>query len=149
LQFFQLAQLAFWLLAATDGHAKNYSIFLQRGDAYTMTPLYDVISVWPYIGDAPNQFRWRTAGLAMALRGKNAHYTLHTIQARHWHGLAMKNGGPAVWEAMQAMVSRVEPAIAAVQARLPASYPERTWERITAGMRAMKRQFESGLAAVG
>jgi len=140
---FQLAQLAFWLLAATDGHAKNYSIFLQRGDAYAMTPLYDVISVWPYIGDAPSQFRWRTAGLAMALRGRNAHYTLHTIQPRHWHGLAMKHGGPAVWEAMQALVGRVEPAIAAVQARLPASFPERTWERITAGMRAQARRFDS------
>lgn len=26
---FQLTQLAFWLMAATDSHAKNYSIFLQ------------------------------------------------------------------------------------------------------------------------
>ena len=31
---FALTQLAFWLMAATDGHAKNFSVFLQRGDAY-------------------------------------------------------------------------------------------------------------------
>lgn len=68
---FLLTQFAFWLLAATDGHAKNYSVFLGRGDAYTMTPLNDVLSVWPYIGDAPNRFRWRSAGLAMAVRSKN------------------------------------------------------------------------------
>ena len=73
---FQLTQLAFWLMAASDGHAKNYSLFLQQGDAYAMTPLYDVISVWPYIGDGANQFRWRSAGLAMALRARNAHYAL-------------------------------------------------------------------------
>jgi serine/threonine-protein kinase HipA len=45
---FQLTQLAFWLMAATDGHAKNYSIFLQPGDTYVMTPLYDILSMWPY-----------------------------------------------------------------------------------------------------
>jgi serine/threonine protein kinase HipA of HipAB toxin-antitoxin module len=43
---FQLTQLTFWPMAATDGHAKNYSIFLQPGDTYVMTPLYDILSVW-------------------------------------------------------------------------------------------------------
>jgi len=35
---FVLAQLAFWLLAATDGHAKNFSIFHRVGGAFGMTP---------------------------------------------------------------------------------------------------------------
>jgi serine/threonine-protein kinase HipA len=90
---FLCTQLAFWLLAATDGHAKNYSVFLGRGDVYTVTPLYDVISLWPYIGDAPGQFRWRKAALAVAVRSNSAHYSLHTIQARHWASMAAKNGG--------------------------------------------------------
>lgn len=144
---FQLTQLAFWLMAATDGHAKNYSVFLRQGDTYTMTPLYDVISVWPYIGDAANQFRLRNAGLAMALRAKNAHYALYTIQARHWHGLAMKNGGPSVWDAMNAMINEVESAIRRVESRLPPAFPRKTWERITTGMRSQVRQFEVGLTA--
>ncbi|GAA4343393.1 type II toxin-antitoxin system HipA family toxin [Variovorax defluvii] len=142
---FVLTQLAFWLLAATDGHAKNFSIFLGAGDAYEMTPLYDVISVFPYVGDRADQFRWRTAGLAMALRSKNAHYALHTIQTRHWQALAMKNGGPAVWEAMQAMVQEAEAAIGRVEARLPGSFPEVTWERIANGVRSQARQFAVGL----
>lgn len=146
---FQLAQLAYWLMAATDGHAKNYSIFLQPGDAYVMTPLYDVISIWPYVGDAPNQFKWRKVGLAMALRAKNAHYTLHTIQARHWHALAMKNGGPPVWQAMQAMVDEADAAIGRVEALLPPAFPARTWERITTGMRSQARRFVQGLVAAG
>jgi serine/threonine-protein kinase HipA len=145
---FQLAQLAFWLMAATDGHAKNYSIFLEQRDEYVMTPLYDVISIWPYIGDGANQFRWRSAGLAMALRAKNAHYALHTIQARHWHGLAMKNGGPPIWDSMNGMVREVDAAIARVEARLPPSFPARTWERIVDGMRSQVGQFESGLRAL-
>ena len=123
---FQLTQLAFWLMAATDGHAKNYSLFLQQGDAYAMTPLYDVISVWPYIGDGANQFRWRTAGLAIALRAKSAHFSLHAIQTRHWHALATKNGGPPVWQAMLGMIDHVEAALAGVEARLPPSFPSQT-----------------------
>jgi serine/threonine-protein kinase HipA len=125
---FQLTQLAFWLMAASDGHAKNYSLFLRSRDTYAMTPLYDVISVWPYIGNAANPFRWRSVGLAMAVRAQNAaHYTFQSIRARHWHALAMKNGGPAAWQAMLAMVGQVEGALATVESRLPRSFPGRTW----------------------
>jgi len=145
---FQLAQLAFWLMAATDGHAKNYSIFLRRGDTYVMTPLYDVLSMWPYIGDGANQFRWRKAGLAMALRSKNTHYAFEAIQTRHWHGLAMKNGGPAVWDAMLGLVNQVPHALAAVERSLPKDFPARTWEAIANGMRSQAQRFETGIKQV-
>ncbi len=143
---FQLTQLAFWLMAASDGHAKNYSLFLRSQDAYTMTPLYDVISVWPYIGDGANQFRWRSAGLAMAVRARSAHYAFHAIRARHWHALAMKNGGPAVWQAMLDMIGQVQGALAKVESALPRSFPGRTWETIQAGMRSQVRAFTVGLS---
>ena len=145
---FQLTQLAFWLMAATDGHAKNYSIFLQPGDSYVMTPLYDILSMWPYFGVGPNRFARKQAGLAMALRAKNAHRKLETIQPRHWHALAMKHGGPAVWNAMQALVARVEPALAAVESGLSAGFPGRTWKAISAGMRAEAKRFSEGSARV-
>lgn len=145
---FLLAQLTFWLLAATDGHAKNFSIFLQPGDVYTMTPLYDVISVWPYIGDGPNQFRWRSASLAMALRAKNTHYVLHTIQPRHWHALAMKHGGATTWAAMQALVAEVEPALARVHQHLPATFSQPLWLSIAQGATALARAFMAGAKAL-
>ena len=143
---FQLTQLAFWLMAASDGHAKNYSLFLRQGDAYAMTPLYDVISAWPYIGDGANEFRWRNAGLAMALRAKNSHYTFHSIRTRHWHALAMKNGGSSTWLAMLATIGQVEGALAAVESRLPRSFPGRTWDTIQAGMRSQVHSFTAGLS---
>lgn len=146
---FQLSQLAFWLMAATDGHAKNFSLFLRQGDAYAMTPLYDVMSIWPYIGDGARQFRWRSAGLAMALRARNVHYALHTLQARHWHALAMKNGGPRVWQAMLGLVDQVESALATVESRLPPSFPGQTWDAIRTGMRSQARLFESGRNELG
>ena len=70
-------------MAATDGHAKNCSIFLQPGDSYVMTPLYDVLSMWPYFGKGRNQFNRKRAGLAMAKRSKNVHYAFNTIHTRH------------------------------------------------------------------
>ena len=144
---FQMTQLAFWLMAATDGHAKNYSIFLQPGDSYVMTPLYDILSMWPYFGNGPNQFNRRRAGLAMAIRSKNVHYALDTIHTRHWHQLAMKNGGPAVWEAMVGLVERVGPALAAVEKRLPRNFHGRSWDAISKGMRAEAARFVSELAS--
>jgi HipA-like C-terminal domain len=47
---FVKAQLAFWMLCATDGHAKNFSIFHRPQGAFQLTPLYDVLSAWPVIG---------------------------------------------------------------------------------------------------
>ncbi len=141
---FQLAQLSYWLMAATDGHAKNFSIFLQPGDSYVMTPLYDIVSMWPYFGTSPNRFNRRQAGLAIAIRSRNVHYRLDTIHARHWHQLAMKNGGPAVWGAMVGLVGQVGHALAAVEARLPDGFPGRTWEAISNGMKAEADRFLIG-----
>ena len=135
-------------MGATDGHAKNHSIFLQRGDTYITTPLHDVLSIFPYVGDGSNQFRWREVGPAMALRSKNVHGHFHDIHARHWHGLAMKYGGAAVWEAMQGLVQRVGPALERIEGALPGDFPGRTWEAISRGMRGQAAAFLSGLAGV-
>jgi serine/threonine-protein kinase HipA len=147
-QTFALTQLAFWLMGATDGHAKNHSIFLQRGDSYISTPLYDVLSIFPYVGDGANQFRWRKVGPAMALRSKNVHWHFHDIQARHWHGLAMKCGGATVWEAMQGLVQRVGPALERIGHALPGDFPGDTWQAISRGMRVQAAAFRSGLSGV-
>jgi serine/threonine-protein kinase HipA len=143
---FQLAQLAFWLMGATDGHAKNYSIFLRQGSAYEMTPLYDVLSMWPYVGKGRGQLHQRDVRLAMAVRSKNPHYRMFTIQARHWHQLAIKNGGPDIWDAMVGLVERVVPALDTVEAQLPDGFPGRIWDPISEGMRGQAQKFLSELA---
>lgn len=145
IRHFLCAQLAFWLLAATDGHAKNFSVFLLPGGGYRMTPLYDVISVWPVIGHGPNLVAWQEARLAMAVRSKNVHYELARIQTRHWQRLAQRSGAEGAWEAMQSLVARVEPAIFAVQSQLPADFPERTAQTIFDGLRRQSRAWQEGL----
>ena len=39
LQALLKAQLLFWLLAESDDHAKNFSLFLLPGGSYRLTPL--------------------------------------------------------------------------------------------------------------
>lgn len=138
---FLCAQLAFWLLAATDGHAKNFSIFLHRGDRYRMTPLYDVLSAWPVIGTGPNHLAWQKAKMAMAVRSKNAHYKLGEIKAGHWSHLAKTSGVEGASEAMLALLDRVDDALAAVESRLPAGFPAQIAETIFKGVRGQRNAF--------
>lgn len=67
-RFFQSLVL-FWLLAAIDGHAKNFSLFIEPEGRYRLTPLYDVMSAYPLL--AKRQMAPRKIKMAMALRGKN------------------------------------------------------------------------------
>ena len=131
---FALAQLAFWLLAATDGHAKNFSIQHRRAGRFHLAPLYDVLSAWPIIVRGPNQLQYQRAKLAMAVRGKNAPYRLNEIQVRHWQELAASCGS-GVFERMIAMVARLDTALEAVERRLPTGFPENVWLGVAKGTR--------------
>ena len=86
------AQIVFWLLAATDGHAKNFSIFLDAGGSYRMTPLYDVLSAYPIMGKGPNLLDPYDAKLAMAVVSKNRHYQIRSIVPRQWVAMAKRCG---------------------------------------------------------
>lgn len=79
------SQVVFWLLAAIDGHAKNFSIAL-NADGYRLTPFYDVISAYPYFGQG--NIQRQKIKMAMKVHGKNKHYRWNDIVARHWlsHG---------------------------------------------------------------
>lgn len=146
---FQLAQLAFWLMAAPDGHAKNYSIFLRQGGAYEMTPLYDMLSMWPYVGKKHGQVHSHDLRLAMAMQSKTKHFALNTVRARHWHHLALKNGGPTVWQAMRAMVDRLDSSLDAVETNLPHNFPARIWAPIADGMRRQANLFQTEVDSTG
>jgi serine/threonine-protein kinase HipA len=145
---FALAQLAFWLLAAPDGHAKNFSIYHRAGGNFGMTPIYDVLSAWPVIGDGPNQFSYQRVKLAMAVRSKNAHYRLSEIQTRHWLHLANTCGVPGLWNEMLAMVQTVNGVLDRVAAQLPDTFPPSIWTPIADGMRRHAAAFLRGLTGI-
>ena len=143
---FALTQLAFWLMAATDGHAKNFSLFLERGGGYRMTPLYDVLSIWPIIGNDPNQVSPHRAKQAMALKGKNTHYGLQEIHSRHWQALAKQSGVPDAFEQMVALVLQVPWALEQVAHALPKEFPPRVFKAIQRGMLVQAEKFFAELA---
>jgi serine/threonine-protein kinase HipA len=138
---FLKAQLAFWLLAATDGHAKNFSIFLLPGLAYRLTPLYDVLSAWPVIGHGANRLPLQKVGLAMALHAKNVHYRLNEMQPRHWRQLARQSGVEGAWVALWDMVEAADQAVDRVARQLPAGFPTHTAQTIFEGVRRQRGQF--------
>ncbi len=144
---FVLSQLAFWLLAATDGHAKNFSVFLHRGGSYSMTPLYDVLSAWPIIGKGVNMLAKQNARLAMAMHARSTHYKLGEIRVRHWKALASTCGADGVWERMVNLVEDVDRCLQIEQDRLPVDFPEKTWLRISGGMKQHAEQFKREMAS--
>lgn len=138
---FALTQLAFWLLAAPNGHAKNFSVFLRR-DGHAMTPLYDVLSAWPIIGHGANLLPRQTATLAMALRGsRTTRRHLDEISVSHWRKLALRTGVLGVFQDMVALVDRAEEALQAVEQQIPPDFPEYVWARIAAGVRYHRHRF--------
>jgi serine/threonine-protein kinase HipA len=86
------AQIVFWLLGATDGHAKNFSIRLAPGGRFRLTPLYDIVSAQPSV-DA-KQINQNQMKLAMAV-GTNRHYVVNTIVGRHFKQTADACGLPS------------------------------------------------------
>ncbi|NQZ86797.1 MAG: type II toxin-antitoxin system HipA family toxin [Colwellia sp.] len=88
---FMKSQVVFWLLAGNDGHAKNFSIFLQE-KGFCLTPFYDVISAYPYFGIG--NMHPRRIKMAMKVHSQNNHYQWYKIQARHWISHAKYLGFP-------------------------------------------------------
>jgi serine/threonine-protein kinase HipA len=135
MQTFLQAQLFFWILAAPDGHAKNFSVFLEAGGTYRLTPLYDVLSAWPVIGRSASQFQWKNVKMAMAVRSKNPHYVMSEIQRRHWNAVVKRNGmGQDFEQAIQHFIDIAPKAITAVAATLPKNFPAAVSDTIFAGI---------------
>jgi len=130
-----LAQLLFWMLAATDGHAKNFSLFLLPAGRYRLTPLYDVLSAWPITGSGPNHLPWKKLKLAMAVRGKNAHYRLSEIQRRHFDSMATQCGlGEGMEHLIDRIIDRTPRVIDSVEGKLPPGFPQDVFDSVKNGL---------------
>ncbi|PMS15670.1 toxin HipA [Trinickia dabaoshanensis] len=137
------AQIVFWILAATDGHAKNFSIAHLRSSRYVATPFYDVLSAHPIIGNGRNQISSRRARLAMAVRGKNAHYLVSEIRRRHWvaQGQRVALATDEVDEMIDTLTGKTEAVIGHVAAQLPRGFPLDVSDKIFDGMRRQSRKL--------
>ena len=145
---FFMAQVLFWMLCAPDGHAKNFSLFIRPGGRYQLTPLYDVISAHPILGTGPNQVSPFKVKLAMAVRGKNAHWKMNDIQRRHWVALGMRHGvvtatGQPVDALLDELVDRTPSVIDQVRRHLPEGFPLTVADRILDGLAQAAAQLRA------
>lgn len=142
-ELFFKAQILFWLLAAIDGHAKNFSLFLEPGSAYRMTPLYDVISAYPLV--AQGSMAAEKAKMAMSLKGRNRHYHWSRIHARHFVSTAQQVGFSVerTKSLMSEIAEQIRPVIHDVEALLPADFPSHVSEPILNGIKKQSEKLQA------
>jgi len=135
---FMRACVLFWMLGATDGHAKNFSIAISPGGRFRLTPLYDVVSAQPSL-DA-SQIQQKKFRLAMSA-GKNRHYAVASILPRHFMQTAAIAGvGASLMRALfEELADSAVRQMDAVIASLPRGFPDQV---VTSVQGALKRKAQ-------
>lgn len=140
------AQVVFWMLCATDGHAKNFSITIKPQGRYQLAPLYDLISAWPVLGHGANQWAPEKAKMAMAVVSRNRHYRWADIQPRHWlattHACGIDQG--AARKIIQDLVEATPDVVAETRATLPGDFPGSVSQPILQGLETAARRLGTG-----
>jgi serine/threonine-protein kinase HipA len=131
---FLKAQILFWLIGATDGHAKNFSLFLGPRGRFRLTPLYDVLSAQPSLEH--RQIERKQMKLAMFV-GDNRHYRLDEIEGRHFVQTVKRARLPEslALDALKDVADSVDKAIAAAEKELPQGFPEEIPMAVSKGLR--------------
>ncbi|MBI5448025.1 MAG: type II toxin-antitoxin system HipA family toxin [Gammaproteobacteria bacterium] len=134
-------QILFVLLAAIDGHAKNFSIHIEAGGKYRLTPLYDIMSAYPLL--ASKQLQPKKIKMAMALKGKNNHYYWSDIQRRHFLSMASHTNYSIqrANELIDEMLMKVDSVVEQVASNLPNNLPTGIAQPIFDGMLLTKRKL--------
>jgi len=139
---FLKANIIFWLLGATDGHAKNFSVFLRPGGRFQLAPLYDVLSAQPSFDQ--KQILWKQYRLAMSF-GAKPHYAFRQIAPRHFAETAERAGlgRKVVPELLEELCATTPAALERVLAELPTGFPQKVADSIGGGIRKRLRTLEA------
>ncbi|MBB5720343.1 serine/threonine-protein kinase HipA [Stakelama sediminis] len=141
---FFASQIGFWLIGATDGHAKNFSIFLRPGGGFRQTPVYDVLSAQPAFDD--RQIPHNKYKLAMSV-GRSRKYRIFDIAGRHFVETGKEAGlGPTLIR--QVITGILDKAPAAAQRALeamPADFAGQVHESVSAAVSARLPLLEKAL----
>ena len=140
------AQVLFWMLRAIDGHAKNFSFFLNPGGRFQLTPLYDVLSAWPVIGRGSGQWPQQKLRMAMAWFGETGRYHKPLeITSRRMLLTAKRLGLGDAQPILVDLIAQTPTVIAAVQAQLPADFPQTVAEPVFTGLQTSASQLQDQL----
>lgn len=102
------AQILYFLIGASDGHAKNFSLRLGRRGRFRLAPLYDILSLAPVV--QAGRLQRRRYRLAMSIDG---HYGIDEIVPRHFEAEGRAAGLPRnrALDLLAGMVDRLGPAL--------------------------------------
>ncbi|WP_310622353.1 type II toxin-antitoxin system HipA family toxin [Flexibacterium corallicola] len=131
-EFFK-ANILFWLIGATDGHAKNFSIALMPGGGFRLTPFYDVLSLQPML----DQRRIARKDFRLAMRvGTSKHYKIEKIFPRHFieTGAACGHSKTVVQGLLADIHATALPALQQTIAELPSGFPSRLTQSLLNGV---------------
>lgn len=133
------AQILFWLLGATDGHGKNFSVFLGPGGRYRLTPLYDILTAEPSL--QAHQIQPKPMKLAMSV-GNNNRNKFEQIHGRNFVQTGKAAGLPMsrIKAAIEEMADTAMEAIERVEKELPKTFPDAI---LAAVGEALKRRLTS------
>lgn len=128
-------QIFFWLIAAIDGHGKNFSVFLETENRYRMTPMYDVLSAFPVM--SKKALQPQKIKMAMSLKGRNTQWKWSNIQPRHFVSTAEQVKYPVdkAISHYEYFIDNVESAIAKAEDKIPNNFPAYVAEAIFFGLR--------------
>lgn len=110
---------------AKDGHAKNFSVFIQAGGSYRLTPFYDIISAFPVLGGTGIHIS--DLKLAMGLNASKGKKTaIDKIYPRHFLATAKVLKFPEVQmhEILSDFARMIPAALDNVKTSLPTDFPE-------------------------
>ncbi len=141
------SQILFWLIGATDGHAKNFSLFLRPGGRFQLTPFYDVLSAQPAF-DAKriphNKYK-----LAMSV-GAKPHYTILDLHGCYFVETAKAAGlgAATIRRVLDEVRAGVLDAADQARAEMPADFPDSLHASILAAIKARLQKLDSADAAL-
>ena len=117
------AQILFWLMGATDGHAKNFSLALSSQGRFRMTPIYDVLTLQPSFDNKKIPHK----DFKMAMRvGNSNQYNVESILGRHFIDTGLKSGlsRDTLSEIIEDISTTKDEALHNASASLPVDFPD-------------------------
>lgn len=135
---FLKAHIIFQLIGATDGHAKNFSLFLSP-KGMQMTPLYDILTIYPAL--AKRQIEPKEIKMAMSV-GHSKKYRLREIFRRHWEQTAKQAGFHKDY--LDTIFHSIHKALIDLETnpiKLPRNFPDDVFETIMQGIQERKSQL--------
>ena len=137
------SQVLYWMLAAIDGHAKNFSVFIGPRGRFRLTPRYDVLSAYPVLGHGRGKLAPEKVKIAMAVWGSNRHYKWREIRRSHFEQTARQCGlGRWIPDLIEDLVERTPGVIQRVSGDLPHGFPDAVSSPILDGLASAARRLK-------